>query len=388
MPDGRTVTYYALDINGKMREAVPVEKAKATEVFEEIEQRQVDPGLLEKVEGNNFRTRIYPIPAGGIRTISIGYEEELQLENNLLHYRLPMAYPDTLEKFAVKATVWKSSLKPLVPESEEELRFDAAGENYVAFFARENYKPSRALIFALPAPADIPSVMMQPAQGSYYFLASVAPKMETRKKQWDGNLAIIWDVSLSGSQRNLQREIEMLDIIFSEKKNANIHLYFLNNTLKKITKGNWKELKSILEMAVYDGGTDFSKINLKDIEGNEILFFSDGISTLSDADFLKNTNSNRPVHSIVSSAKSDYSAMRLIAGKTKGKFININALSNEELKNELLNETLQFLGIEGGNAVREAYPSIATPVHNNFSVAGISETNETELTLLFGLEIR
>ena len=37
LPDGVTVSHYALDINGKMRDAVPVEKAKATQVFEEIE---------------------------------------------------------------------------------------------------------------------------------------------------------------------------------------------------------------------------------------------------------------------------------------------------------------------------------------------------------------
>jgi tetratricopeptide (TPR) repeat protein len=76
--------------------------------------------------------------------------------------------------------------------------------------------------------------------------------------------------------------------------------------------------------------------------------------------------------------------MKLIAGKTKGKFVNINALSSEELKNELLNETLQFLGTEHGNAVREVYPSIATPVRGNFSLAGISDINDVELTLLFG----
>ncbi|MDR1830654.1 MAG: TonB family protein, partial [Candidatus Fibromonas sp.] len=384
LPDGRSATHYALDINGKMREAVPVEKAKGTQVFEEIQQRRVDPGLLERVEGNNLRTRIYPIPAGGTRTISIGYEEELTLERGLLYYRLPMAYPDSLEKFAIKATVLKSSQKPLVPKSENEINFDITGENYVASLARENYRPDRALIFALPAPADIPQVMMQSAQGSHYFLASVVPKMGIRKKQWDSDLAIIWDVSLSGSQRNLQREIEMLDIIFAEKKNANVHLYFLNNSFKKAASGKWDKLKSILETAIFDGGTDFSKIDLKNISGNEILFFSDGISTLSDADFLKDTKVNRPIHCVVSSAKADYSAMRLIAGKTKGKFLNVNALSSEKLKDELLNETLLFLGAEHGKSVREVYPSIATPVHGNFSVAGISDINDAELTLLFG----
>ncbi|MDR3001326.1 MAG: TonB family protein [Fibromonadaceae bacterium] len=364
LPDGRTVTHYALDINGKMREAVPVEKARATQVFEEIQQREVDPGILERVEGNNFRTRIYPFPRQGTRTISIGYEEELSLEKGLLYYRLPMAYPDSLENFATKATAWQDGKQIVVAESSQ---------------------PSKALVFALPAPANIPQVMMQAAQGSYYFLASVVPQVEARKKQWSDELAIIWDVSLSGSQRDIQREIEILDIIFAEKKNANIHLYFLNNKLKKVTKGKWLELKKVLETAVFDGGTDFSQINLNDIAGDEILFFSDGISTLSDADFFKNTNAeSRPIHCIVSSSKVDYSTMRLIAGKTKGKFINLNALSSGNLKNELLNETLMFLGAEHGNALREVYPSIATPVYGNFSIAGISDKDVAELTLLFG----
>jgi hypothetical protein len=395
LPDGRSVTHYALDIDGRMREAVPVEKARATQVFEEIQRRGVDPGILERVDGNNFRTRIYPFPRNGTRTISIGYEEELTLENGLLYYRLPMAYPE-LEKFTVRTIVWKGGLKPIVSKSENEFRFGVVDGNYVAAFTRENYQPSRALIFALPAPADIPQVMMQQAQESFYFLASVAPNLETREKQWGDNLAIIWDVSLSGLERNLQREMELLNTVFLAKKNANVHLYFLNNKFKKIISkktvggeykvinGNWNELKKVLENAAFDGGTDFSQIDLNNTIGNEILFFSDGLSTLSDADFIKDIHVNRPIHCVISSTMADYSAMRLISSKTKGKFVNINALSSAKLKNEVLNETMQFLGAEHGSAIREVYPSIATPVHGNFSLAGISSEKDTEITLLFG----
>jgi len=396
LPDGCSVTYYALDINGKMRDAVPADKATAAAIFEEIERRQVDPGLLEKVEGNSFRTRIYPIPANGTRTISIGYEEELTLENNLLRYRMQTVYPDPIENFSLKAAIWKGGLKPIVPESVDGLVFDKTGDGYTATFARQNYRPTRALNFDLPVPTDVPQVMMQPAQGSYYFFASVTPMLKTRKKCWSKNLAIIWDVSLSGLQRDLKRELEMLDIIFAEKKNVNVHLYFLNNTLTKITdkstnkevykirKGRWDGLKDVLEKATFDGGTDFSQINLKNIVGNEILFFSDGISTLSEADSIKNMTVKRPFHCVVSSARADYGAMKLIAGKTRGKFVNLDILSSDQLKNELLNETLQFFGAKHGESVREVYPSVTTPVHGSFSLSGISDVNAAEVTLLFG----
>ena len=52
---GQQVTAFALDIDGKLRPAVPVAKAKGRQVFEAIERRQVDPGLLEVTQGNNFQ---------------------------------------------------------------------------------------------------------------------------------------------------------------------------------------------------------------------------------------------------------------------------------------------------------------------------------------------
>ena len=75
--DGQQVTAFALDIEGAMRPAVPVAKAHGRAVFEAIERRKVDPALLETTQGNNFKLRIYPIPAGATRTVELTYIEPL-----------------------------------------------------------------------------------------------------------------------------------------------------------------------------------------------------------------------------------------------------------------------------------------------------------------------
>jgi hypothetical protein len=333
LPGGRVVTHFALDINGRMREGVPVEKGRGALAYEEITRPRtgVDPGLLEMTGDNNYRARVYPIPVNGTRTISIGYEE------------------------------------------------------------------------ALPAPDGVPSVSIRRTRDSCYFLAAVAPNLDPRKKNWGDELAIIWDVSLSGLQRDLRREAEMLDIIFAEKKNVTAHLYYLSNKLKKsisksanteiagsnnggykVIDGNCDELRDTLNAAVFDGGTDYSRIDLDNIAGSEILFFSDGISTLSDSGFLKKAGASRPIHCVVSSASADLRTMKSIADKTKGKYIDANALSPEIIKYELLNETPRFLGAEHGKKVRGVYPGIPTPVYGGFSIAGVSDTADTELTMLFG----
>jgi len=59
--DGQSVVRFALDINGSLREAMPVEKVQGRVVFEQIERRRVDPGLLEQNRGQQLsRTRFFP----------------------------------------------------------------------------------------------------------------------------------------------------------------------------------------------------------------------------------------------------------------------------------------------------------------------------------------
>ncbi len=178
MPEGVTVSRYALDINGHLREAVPVEKARATEVFESIERRRVDPGLLEKVEGNNFRTRIYPLPANGTRTVLIGYEEELNFnKNQALTYRLPLDYKNAIQDFALKATVFESTQKPEMEEQPDgSFSFQNSGKNYIAEMNKTNFQPQKSLIINLPKSNAMPEALLQPAGNSYYFLVNDFPK--------------------------------------------------------------------------------------------------------------------------------------------------------------------------------------------------------------------
>jgi tetratricopeptide (TPR) repeat protein len=387
MPEGVSISRYALDINGKMREAVPVEKAKATEVFESIERRRVDPGLLEKVEGNNFRTRIYPLPANGSRTIIVGYEEELGFNSNhVLKYHLPLDYNQAIESFTLKTTVFESIIKPELGEQPDgSFNLKANGNTYVGEINKTNYQPKSGLTINLPKRNDLTEVQMQKASTGYYFLVNVFPKTESRQKQWANQIGLIWDTSLSGLQRNTEKEIELLDLIIKQKQNLTIQLGLVNNGFKKagtfvISNGNWTQLKDKLKNLVYDGGTNFSAINTKSLQADEYILFTDGLST-----FGKNTVSlNKPVHCINTALKADYSTLKFISMKTGGQFINLNSISITEAFKQLNQQNLQFLGIKNGADVRQTYPSMKVNVNGHFSLAGIMKEFNTEFTLQFG----
>jgi len=387
MPEGVSISRYALDINGKMREAVPVEKAKATEVFESIERRRVDPGLLEKVEGNNFRTRIYPLPANGSRTIIVGYEEELNLNSaNVLRYHLPLDYNKPIESFSLKTTVFESVLKPELGEQPDgSFDLKANGNTYVAEINKTNYQPKNGLTINLPKRNDLPEVQMQKASNGYYFLVNVFPKIQSRPRQWSNQIGLIWDTSLSGLQRDTKKELELLGLIIREKQNLTIQLGLLNNEFKSggtftIYNGNWQVLKAKLESIIYDGGTNFSAIKTANFPADEYIFFSDGLSTFG----TNNVTLNKPVHCINTSLKADYSTLKYISLKTGGQFVNLNAISTHDAFKQLSQQNLQFLGIKNGSDIRQTYPSMHVNVNGHLSVAGILNELNTDFVLQFG----
>ena len=73
IPDGATVCGYALEVSGAMVPGVVCEKEEARTAFDNEKKRSVDPGLVEHVKGNVWKTRIYPLNPGAPRKAMVAY---------------------------------------------------------------------------------------------------------------------------------------------------------------------------------------------------------------------------------------------------------------------------------------------------------------------------
>ena len=71
LPKGAAVTEFAMYINGKRASGELLEKGKARKIYEDIVRRMKDPGLLEYMDNNLFRVRVYPVPRKGRQRIEI-----------------------------------------------------------------------------------------------------------------------------------------------------------------------------------------------------------------------------------------------------------------------------------------------------------------------------
>jgi hypothetical protein len=386
LPENVSVSRYAIDINGKMREAVPVNKNKGKQVFEAVEHRRVDPGLLEKVDGNNFRTRIYPLMPNGERIVIIGYEEELlTFDKNNLTYQLVSRYPKKLDKFEMNISVLGTEVAPIIAEnSSDEIAFSKWNQSFQASIKKENFQPSEKLVFKIPIQQNIPSILMQNVGGQYYFYGSTFIQGNKIANKIPTSIGLIWDNSLSYKTRDLKKELALLDAYFQKIKNTKVTLYFLNYTFEKqkeyvVTDGNWTELKAVLETTKYDGGTRFSQINFTN--NDEYLLFSDGLSSLSENVLPKTKKS---IYTITSSVSADFAFLNYTAMQTGGNFVNLNQINTEIALDKLINANLKFLGIKENLTLTDLFPIEGTTVSGNFSFSGISLNPKNEITLLFG----
>ncbi|PIB22975.1 hypothetical protein [Maribacter sp. 4G9] len=99
----------------------------------------------------------------------------------------------------------------------------------------------------------------------------------------NGDLTICWDNSLSMAQRDLEKDLLVLDDYFEENRNVKVQLIYFNIDITQkdyvISNGDWNELKSDLIATDYDGATFYGKFT-EMIKHPNVYVFTDGIKLL------------------------------------------------------------------------------------------------------------
>lgn len=391
--EGQTVSRFAMDVNGKLREGVIVEKAKGRQVFEEVVRQQIDPGLLEWTKGNTFKSRVYPIPAKGSKQIVIAYEQELINAGNGFLYLLPLQFKDKVDRFSVKVEVFKQELEPDLAKNElENFRFEKWHESYLAEAEYKDYRPNKQLTFTLPKEENRQRIFIEkdtqsPHKRRHYFYLNIDPKLKHAEKKLSQKICLLWDVSNSAISRDLGKELAVLDGYFQKIQNLMVELVPFSNTVEAsqtfdITNGNWDELAGHLKSLRYDGGTQLGALDLSTYTCDEFILSSDGISNFGDVEIKR---SKTPVITLNSSQTAEHAYLKYISQATGGVYLNLPELTLEQAVNLLSSQPYVFISATyDKNSIEKTYPGIVTPVNNDFSLAGILLQEKAEITLNFG----
>lgn len=91
LPQGAAVSNFAMTMNGKRLESEILEGDKAREIYNGIVQKLRDPAILEWVDRDLVRAKIFPVPAGGTVEIELDYAQTLNENRLVLPLRTPGA---------------------------------------------------------------------------------------------------------------------------------------------------------------------------------------------------------------------------------------------------------------------------------------------------------
>jgi len=347
--DGQQITAFALDMNGKMRQAVPVEKAKGRQVFEAIERRGVDPGLLENTQGNNFKLRVYPIAAKGVRSIELRYSEPLKRQDAVWLYTLPMGFGNNLKNFELSLKANGTNKAPKVVGSFSEFEFKRNAKRFEAVLTKNNFSPTGTLTLQIPA-SDKAQTYTQIFEGQNYFIADVPVTDTPQDRALPNVIGLLWDSSGSGDKRNHALELSLLERYFKKAGNVEIRLTRLRDRagateIYRIKDGDWSALKMNLENTVYDGASALSEWKVQKDVG-EYLLFSDGLSNYGNAPFPGLASTQR-LYAINSAVSADTVRLTALAEQSGGRYITLQSALIEQASQSLLTEGMRLESFSG-----------------------------------------
>lgn len=358
---GQQVSAFALDIDGALRDAVPVPKQKAQQVFESIERRNVDPGLLEQTAGNHFRLRVYPIPARGTRQVRLVIDEALRRDGDAGRLDVPVHLLD--EADGATLSIQADGLRAMPTQSGrfDALRFERRRGAYVARhdILRERVaggrtRPASTLSLRLPASADA-QAFVQSFDGERFALIDI-PLPEASgaatKRRIPSAVGLLWDASASARHRDRQGEFALLDRYFAAMGNGEVRLRVLRDVGADggrfaIRNGDWSALRKALDALVHDGASDLADWTPEQGVG-EYLLVSDGLHNYGDRAFpaLKNGQS---LYALASSgAEVDATRLSALAQARGGRLVRWQGRDGlDAAADALLGQGRRVIALEG-----------------------------------------
>jgi Ca-activated chloride channel family protein len=349
--DGQNMVGMAMDIDGRLREAVPVEKARGQQVFEDVTRANIDPALLSATQGNNYKLRVYPILPQREKVVVLRYAETLARQGSAQRYRLPLYYADRLPELSVAVRVVGSDGAPrsaaggLVAPA-----FRQDGDAYVLDVARRDFTGKGTLEIDVPA-STRPQAYTQVHDGLTYFHAEIPFAPQKAPRRMPRAVTLVWDSSGSGASRDHPRELALLNAYFAKARDVDVRLVRIRDAAEpaqsfKVTNGNWQALRTALTSTIYDGATSLGAFD-PDSAKQEVLLFSDGLSNFGTTSM---SPPRVPLYAISAAARSNGTALRHLAERSGGRFIDLVSTPAADAAEALLTQSSRILLVEADGA--------------------------------------
>ena len=221
LPPDASLSRLAMYVNGKLNEGGMVDRQYGRMVYESIVYRRRDPALLEMMEGNVFKMRVFPIFGRKEKRIIISYTQRLPELYNTLRYWLPMEHAnDTAKKLSISVRVKDAAGKADAASSTHAIAMRNDGKDMLIEYAEDNVAPDQDFLLHLTPTAGQPwgprcATIVQ--DGKRFLVVKARPKAPPaaagpRARQW----IVINDASASRSSVDIKAQAFILRRLLAE----------------------------------------------------------------------------------------------------------------------------------------------------------------------------
>ncbi len=329
LPDEAALQGYALDINGRLVDGVPVTKEKARVVFEEEQRKNIDPGLVEWSGGNSFKTRIYPIPSQGTRTVRLRYTSILPIgDNGAPVYRLPLNFPRKLDAFKLRIESQDNRKPTLSSPTLSNFNFQDWQRVFVAESEWNNLSMTEDLVVSLPSEqiqglenGQLKSGLETYDGETFAAVSLIIPPIAGTSPSLPSpdTIDIAWDASGSMVKADLDKTLDLLKKYFEQTadQDKTVRVFLLRNKLADpvpftVSGSNAETLLKFLRSIRYDGGTgNFDSFLKADTRAGIRFVVTDGIVNLGATQNASSTPTvSVPTYALIAKSGADINALR------------------------------------------------------------------------------
>src|SRR5215510_3716854 len=286
---------------------VILEKRRADQIYSEIKNQEIDPGLLQQDDEHGgtsaFSAKVFPIPAYGSKRIELEYTETLPVGNLTSHFSFPLrpsfGPPQRVGELQINVQALSDSpISPLnfystayamkaVKTGPNELQYEFSARDVelkedLAFAYTINAPQSALSWIAHRAPERITAYdLRDPALAATdpdgYFQASAVFNERFGAASGERpprNVLLMLDTSLSMSGEKLSRSVEAIDFfLHSLQPRDQFNLILFNDRVEPLapnpspaTAENVERALGFVKSSTLGGGTDLNQALLKAVE--------------------------------------------------------------------------------------------------------------------------
>lgn len=324
---GQVITGFQLELDGKYREGSIEERWKAQQAYSSIVGKRIDPALLQMNGQNYYSLNIYPIAALSSRRVKFTIVQMMKEEDRKLTYTLPLNFTTLTRKFKLDIKVSRPSSIPYANKGllSNQL-FDMTNDKASLIWEQDSVVLNKPISFSIGQFTNQPLLCINksgPVTNFVMRLYPDAPKYSFTKAK---TINVYWDVSLSGKERNLSRELEFLEKYIAANDLKKVNIILFNHEVQGIivhdpAKEKFSYIRNYLLGYKYNGATELGILDLSNVLADGVLLFSDGVNTVGNA-YPK--LGAVQVSLITSTHRYTDHVYRNITGNTGGFIINLN----------------------------------------------------------------